>query len=414
MGARRVVGIRRGGRVGATFLASMGFFACSGETDAGPDPVSIRDSAGVRIVESEAPSWSEEDRWSVHEPLLEIGEAQGDEAYQFSRIEGAFLTSEGRLVVADGGSAEYRVFDSEGVIEARWGGRGDGPGEFRLIESTGPAAGDSVWAYDFVLRRLTLMSLADGGARVAALTPPIPNLGTVGRMPDGSFVFAQHWSNAGGGFGEIEGLRRDPAAMVRYAADGTFSDTVASIPGREFVQYLEGDRMVMGSPLFGRAAQWAQTPDGWIVGDQETFELVEMDRTGRVVRILRQSVDDLRITDAQRTAEMNRRIDREDEPDQPAVRRMLESLASPDTRPAYGPFLVDALGNLWVESSRYDDPNLVNTMHIFDAGGRYLGRVEMPDRFSASQILDDRVVGVMVDDLGIERVQIRPLIKPGS
>ena len=41
--------------------------------------------------------------------------------------------SDGRIVVANGGSDELRIFDRSGTHVGTWGGQGEGPGEFTAL-----------------------------------------------------------------------------------------------------------------------------------------------------------------------------------------------------------------------------------------------------------------------------------------
>jgi hypothetical protein len=60
-----------------------------------------RDSAGVRIVDNAAPSWTPRTAWTLSAaPILTIG-PDGGSAYQFSRIAAALKLGDGRIVIAD-------------------------------------------------------------------------------------------------------------------------------------------------------------------------------------------------------------------------------------------------------------------------------------------------------------------------
>jgi len=57
---------------------------CVSETQP-PESYTVRDSVGVRIVESTGPAWEPGESWSVgEEPALHIGVVQGAEEYQFT------------------------------------------------------------------------------------------------------------------------------------------------------------------------------------------------------------------------------------------------------------------------------------------------------------------------------------------
>jgi len=82
--------------------------ACSGGDVKGSSST-VRDSAGIAIVENHTPLWTETERWRLSdEPVLQIGAVDGDDAYLFSQITGALRLSDGRIVVANGASRELR------------------------------------------------------------------------------------------------------------------------------------------------------------------------------------------------------------------------------------------------------------------------------------------------------------------
>jgi hypothetical protein len=94
-------------------------------------------------------------------PLLEIGVVEGDNRYAFQDVTGVLPLSAGGVVVADGGAGELTRYAADGTFVHRWGGRGEGPGEFYLLSRVYPWAGDSIAALDQRIDRLSLFD-ADG------------------------------------------------------------------------------------------------------------------------------------------------------------------------------------------------------------------------------------------------------------
>jgi hypothetical protein len=156
---------------------------------AGADPgarVVQRDSAGVVIVESHSPAWSESAGWTVEDdPALDIGGVGGEAEYQFSRIAGALRMPDGRIVVADGGSQELRFFDAEGGFLRSVGGRGGAPGEYQEIVSLGQGPGDSIWVFDFGARRFTVLDSDGRLGRTWNIGGVLSAVGAVSRLSDG-------------------------------------------------------------------------------------------------------------------------------------------------------------------------------------------------------------------------------------
>lgn len=77
----------------------------------------------------------------------------------------------GNIFVLDGQSLELRKYNATGELVWAMGGRGDGPGEFRVAPTIG-VVGDTIWAHDRLLRRIALFS-QDGEVLSAKRYPQI-------------------------------------------------------------------------------------------------------------------------------------------------------------------------------------------------------------------------------------------------
>ncbi len=108
----------------------------------------IRDSAGIRIVENPRPPEGSRLAWRIGpEPLVSIGVLEGEEAYMLYGALDATRLSDGRIVVANRGTNELRVFDASGTHLENWAGEGEGPGEFTSLSRVEPWPGDSIAAW---------------------------------------------------------------------------------------------------------------------------------------------------------------------------------------------------------------------------------------------------------------------------
>lgn len=371
----------------------------------------VRDSAGVQIVESQRPVWPEDEGWRLStEPTLQIGLEEGPAEYQFVRVEGVVRLPDGRIVVADAGSWEIRLFAMEGAFLTASGRRGDAPGEYRQIAGLGYGPGDSLWVYDFGNRRFTILT-ADGElVRTMNLGGALSAVGAVGRLSDGSFVVREYWSS-GSHTGRVQsGLTRDPAAVARVSNDGVVLDTIGLYPGREVYIGSENGRAVMSAPLLAHNASVALWGDRVLVGDQERFEIGLYSSSGALERLIRLLSVDLRVTEQEIERAVAERLVDEPPERHAMLRAHLDAMDVPATRPAYGRLLVDAQGNLWVaEHTSY--PAEPVAWRVFDSDGRLLGAVQVPERYHIHQIGEDWILGVWRDDLGVEYVRMHRLDK---
>ncbi len=123
--------------------------ACQpGDNPSGDTGLQVRDSAGIRIVENAPSSGGSRLPWRISaEPVVTIGRAEGDEPYLLHIVRDALRLADGRVVVLNNGTQELRVFDGDGTHLATWGGRGEGPGEFRSLAAIEPWRGDSIAAW---------------------------------------------------------------------------------------------------------------------------------------------------------------------------------------------------------------------------------------------------------------------------
>ena len=98
-------------------------------------------------------------------PTLEIGVMEGDAHYTFQSIVGVVPLSSGDLVVSDGGSDEITLYAPDGTYLRRWGRRGEGPGEFRVLSGAWVGPGDSIMGEDGVTARVSVFDSTGEFAR---------------------------------------------------------------------------------------------------------------------------------------------------------------------------------------------------------------------------------------------------------
>ena len=135
-------------------LAALGMYACQTQTPRGTE-YSVRDSAGVRIVENGSPVTGTTE-WQVGDsPVVQIGSLEEEAEYQLHEVSDALRLSDGRIVVASEGTNDLRFYSSHGAFLRSVGGTGEGPGEFRGLVALERLPADSLLAYDQRLRRVS-------------------------------------------------------------------------------------------------------------------------------------------------------------------------------------------------------------------------------------------------------------------
>jgi len=112
----------------------------------------------------------------------------------------------------------------------------------------------------------------------------------------------------------------------------------------------------------------------------------------------------------------------------PAMAAQMEQVVEfEDTWPALAALLAGPEGTLWVQRVDPDDAidpaafeDLQNLQvgspawDVFDAEGRYLGIVEMPERFTPRRVVGDLIYGVQTDEMGVARVARLRVVRGGA
>lgn len=368
----------------------------------------VRDSAGVRIVESHAPAWAPEDAWRVDaEPILSLGAVDGPPELSFARVLGAYRLAAGDLAVFDGTANELRLFDAGGRHVRSVGRAGDGPGEFQRVIAAG-ILGDTVWLYDRAAGRLTFVHGRSGSFRVASVEARNLGLGSAGSLEDGSLVLVADVALTDA----VEerppaGFHRWGAAYLRIGPQGRTLDTILQVPGTERLLRYGNGTIELLRPLFARTVSHATRGNEIVYGDQERYELRMYGAGGTLQRVTRRTDVGLSLMDEAYRAAVEERVRAAPEPARPGLRRLYESVPPPATRPAYARLLVDPHDALWVQDWSVDGE--ATGWSVFDSTGAWQGVVTFPPRFRPTHIRSAEVVGVWQDELDVEHVRVHGL-----
>ena len=376
--------------------------------DAAAPVVSVRDSAGVEIVESAAPTWGPGEGWSVAaEPFLDLTATGHSAAHEFYRVADARRLPDGGVAVAL--PTEVRLFSGTGAHRVTLGGEGDGPGEFRSIVKLGRLDPDSLVVYD---RRRVAVFDPDGRlartARVEAASPGFDGFVVV----DGGFLITEYhgpFTEENLAAGIETGVRREPMPLVALSPTGEVLDTLLMTAGYESAVMRSGDGVADGAAVLGRATHLAVLGRHLYLGDATEFEYTVRTLGGALERIVRGSRD-LTLKPEVVRAEFLARYG----PDpSPSALEAIRDWPRPDRMPAYRELRVDGAGAVWLAEHRgravYETSPSANAWDVFSPDGEWLGRVHTPGRFRVLEIGLDYVLGVRRDELDVEHVELRAL-----
>ena len=396
-------------------LGLIALAACSG----GSEPTQalyseVRDSAGVRIVENQAPMPGSRLTWEISiEPTLSIGTLDGEEAYQLFQVRTATRLADGRVLVANGGTSEIHVFDASGTHLDTWGREGEGPGEFTRLSSVGPWPGDSLMAWDRGQRRISIFDLEGNHGRTFAFSQNeevrFPQY--QGLLPDGSiFVSAPSVFRAGEA---VSGLARQDDGYALLGPEGGLLGGLGNYPGREmYVRTTGGGITVMNQP-FGRSSPSAIWRGIILISPNDTYEIRGYDTSGALELIVRRGHQLHEVSQADFDAYVAEQVADVEENVRAAAAARFEGFPTVESFPAFESLKVDARGYLWVEE--YQIPGVERTVWtVFDADGRVQGLVETPLGLDVYEIGEDYILGGATDDFDIEYVQMFRLTRFSS
>jgi hypothetical protein len=372
---------------------------------------SVRDSAGIEIVESTAPAWGKGEAWRVDPaPILAIGVLEGPEEYQLFRAYSPLRTARGEIVVANTGSLQMRFYDLEGKHLRAVGREGGGPGEFMRMGAIWRLGEDSLVVFDFGNNRLSVHGI-DGSfgrtLRLEHVTAAIPL--PMGVFADGKILAYWHLVSEGS---TTEGLQRIPRMYGIWDADGSFVDSLARLPGSELFSVSVGPEhsVATGRP-FGRAPVEIAGGDRWYYGSSDRYEIEVRGMDGTLQRLMRRPVPNRPVT-KDLIADRERRLRQRRAERGATSATPFDDIPYPADMPPYESLRLDAGGNLWVAYYRLEEEPV--RWAVFDPEGRWLGDVQTPDGGRAWDIGDDYVLGVWQDELDVQQVRMYRLVKGGS
>ena len=404
------VSIRLATRVLFLTCCSVGCGNRGANADKGLEAV-VRDSAGVSIVENVAPAPDSRLPWVFGtEPTLSIGAVDSGEADQLFRVTDATRLADGRIVIANAGSNELRIFNADGSHAATGGGRGEGPGEFVSYSPSAVATwpGDSIAAVNPWGTRVSLFDAEGNHGRDVSLDASMLNV--VDLLPDGK-IFT---SGSGGGLhSDMTGsssLVRSSAEWGILDADGMLLASLGEFPGSEFYAIFAADGSIEGGMPhpFGRGTVGAVWRELVAIGVQDSYEIRAFASDGSLVRVVRREGDLESPTQADLDEYYARRY--ADLPDEDRISNLnaVQDMPLVESWPAFEEILSDRAGHLWVRE--YE----AAVWTVFDAQGRVQGLVDPPPDLRIFEIGEDYILGWTYDELGIEYVQLWSLSRESS
>ena len=344
---------------------------------------------------------------------LEIGDIDGDDPYLFSSIPDIAADERGRVIVADRQSLEIRVFGPQGDFVFRFGGPGEGPGEFEDLCCMEFAPDGELWVRESA-RYSAFVLLADGAEHQRVVRTPHP--GHVGLRDPFSFDMAGDLVSVGPVPGD-DGPRLD--ARFRVGADGVVDTVVMADAERQstsqatvpFERVAAGGFTARGIAYlhkpFGPQWEHAHANGGtWaeMITSDYSINLHHPDGTVSVIEGPMLEGPPLTEDDrawAQRRMDGER--DRAEIDDHP--------FDIPDRKPPLADIFFDRTGRLWVVKTLPEGATM-READVWD-GTTLVAHYRWPSRIRSSPTwaTESALYGVTADSLGVQRaarVRFRP------
>ena len=374
----------------------------------------VRDSAGIRIVENARPLEGSRLPWRIGpEPTVSIGVADGEEPYMLHGVIDATRLSGGGIAVANEGSEEVRVFDARGVHLVTFGGRGEGPADFRSLWRIEPWPGDSILAWQLVNRRFSIFDSNGNYGRSFVLrsdenASSRRSLPLVATRGDGTIVSIVEGDADSAAVELVDGEGRLLVSLGAHADE----DMITARGSRGYTERLPA--------AYSRELVTSLWGDLIVVSPNHRYEIRAFGADGALARIVRREHAPRIPTEADKQLYLDREIALRDGLEMPEelleeARRVFGSVPVVETFPAFSAILTDEAGYLWVRE--YDLPSEERPAPlwtVFDPGGHVLGFIETPNDVRIHHIGEDYILVRGQDELGVESVQVWPLERSGG
>lgn len=320
-------------------------------------------------------------------PFAEFGRGGKDEDGGFERAAAGTRLSTGEIVIVDSRENHVSYFDRRGRSVRSFGRTGGGPNGFRAASWAGRCAGDSVFVWDPLERRIVVLDPTGTFARDYQQ----PGDAAIMRCSsDGKFAILMSPARidrpmkAGTSARQLVKLQLANAVGDTTLLLGEVPFTENSPLGRGSFVAIARNRLYMGTADSGFVD--AYSLDGKRMGPVLVMGNARRQPTSRnYQRIIDDIVAGLR-----------------NPGDQDAARHYLQKIPMPDVLPPYSGLFGSPDGTLWINASALGDSETV--LRAVTPSGYLLGEIHIPVDLRVFEIGGDYILGAYEDRDGTDRV----------
>lgn len=303
------------------------------------------------------------------------------------------IGSTGQIYIADSSEPAVFVFDASGDFVASIGRGGEGPGEFILPSGIFVGNNDSLYVFDFELRRISVFAPQSHEFAYSvnvhgdAKSSPYRFLG-VSEYGYLMVYQSSYYTARGPGLG-VDAERFAVAKLVDRS--GEIVGEAMTLPDEEslVIKYTGGGFTLAMLP-YGRRFQYQLAASGLLYGGyNESIAINVSSSLGEAIRTIHHPHEAIRLNREDTDAAFDS-VKRE-------YWRTLRTVLA-DTKPAWTSFVVDDQERVWVRSyfDLFEDPEpLEMTWTVLNQEGEIVGEAELPRRLAIQEIQDGTAYGVV-------------------
>lgn len=405
--------------------------ACSDSPEYVIVDATVRDSAGVRIIEN--PDTGTLASWSLSaEPLLEVGEPEIRRAgLPPGRFTDARMLPDGRLAVIVSYTSQILLLSPDGEPLETVGTHGPQPGQFMRLTNVLAMRDGAVGGFD--TRNMNVEVFDREGRLIRSFgleagRDYVPQR-LIGLADESMLLVTQRSAQDH----DPEGIVRPEAPVMYFNREGKLEATLGYFPGKAWIR--DGD--TLERLPYGPNTHVAARQRHIYVTRGDHYQVEAYDLKGelqRMIRVMRQQrpvtqkdkdahrdrimggyfgaevpvgeldPDILEVLDEAQVRALLAQFQDEQAKAREEMQEALDSTIYPETLPAYAMLIVDDSGNIWAK--RYQPITTEATeWDVFNAGGQLIAEITMPAPFRPFQIEKDLVLGRWLDESDVERLR---------
>jgi hypothetical protein len=339
--------------------------------------------------------------WSVDpKPVIDIaGTTPGGDVVLEHAVAGTRLSS-GTIVVADLSASKVRFFDQTGRLTKSVGQAGAGPGDFRQLMWLGQCAADSIFAWDYGLRRMTVISGVTAAVVRQYMIPadPTQHVGaptTMSCSQAGRFAMQAPMAPRPGNYVVVtpdSSVLRGKSAIALADRVGNVTTSLGDVWFAEmYMTGRNGGPRGGGFRPLGRTTSVAVASDRVYVGTADSGFVDVYGADGKLASTIPLGLTPRKASRQHLEGAIGDQLPMYPGNMRASLREAMLGLPLPEHLPAYSALLTDPDGILWAVATAPGDSE--THLVAVDATGKRVGDVRVPVQLTVFEVGRDYILG---------------------